>query len=64
MQSTQDKITDAIVLLYEIATEMKTSSLSPRVEMLASEMNKVSKEYHDEMCNKKLYDTSKFVIGL
>jgi hypothetical protein len=64
MQSTHDKITDAIVLLYEIATDMKTSPLSPRVEMLALELNKVSKEYHEELSNKKMYDTSKIVIGL
>ena len=64
MKYTQEKITQTIVALYEIATDMKNSPLSPRVEMLASELNKVSKEYHDEQEGKKMYDTSKIVIGL
>lgn len=64
MQSTHNKITDTIVALYEIATDMKNSPLSPRVEMIASELNKISKEYHDEQEGKKMYDTSKIVIGL
>ena len=64
MQSSIDKITDTVVALYEIATEIKASPLAPRVEALAAELNKISKEYHTELETTKKYDTSKIVIGL
>ena len=64
MQPVENKLNDLVIQLHNLARTMEPNIHASKIRILADQLTVIGREYHEELENKKLYDTSKIVIGL
>jgi len=60
----EHSITDLAKQLHNLARNIHPAPHSESIRVLADELTLIGKSYHEYTEGKKMYDSSKFVIGL
>lgn len=60
----EHSIADIVIQLHNLARQIHPAPHAVNIRILADELAVIGKEYHEYVDSHKLYDSSKFVIGL
>ena len=60
----EHSIAEIVIQLHNLSRQMHPAPHAADIRILADELAVIGKEYHEYVDSHKMYDSSKFVIGL